>query len=675
MRNTEWKTGTYDNDIVARLMERLGIPSLTAKLLAVRGICEESSARRFMEKDLRTLNDPFLLCDMQKAVDRIEKAIENKEKIAVYGDYDADGVTATYIMVHYLRFRGAECTYHIPDRFEDGYGLSGGALKVLSDGGVSLVITVDTGITAIEEVKYAAELGLDVVITDHHKCGESLPDAVAIVNPNREDCTYPFPHLAGVGVAFKLISAMSGSDREIMEKYLPYVCIGTVADVMPIIDENRAIVARGIRLISERREVGITALLDAAGSRRGEDITSGGIGFLIGPRMNAAGRMGSATLALDLLFANEDNAAQVAQKLNEKNSERQRCEGQIMKEALSHIEEHPEYKEKSAIVISGEGWHHGVLGIVASRVCNMLGKPTILISVEDGECRGSGRSVAGVSLHSALGRCSDLLVKFGGHDLAAGIVVKRENIDRFRERLNEELRSEMADFVPVLGIDFEAKPEELTIEQVRSLDVMEPFGKFNEAPVLRINRCKVSKIVPIGNGSHTKLVVEHAGRFQCVYFGKKCDSLPFVEGDYADLAFTPQINKMYGTNVQLHIKDARPCEEDIAEITSAINVLSEERTEGLEISYNELGCIWRMITSPQFPKSFPLTFAKRKLFVMDRGITLSKLLLAFEIFSEVGLMSFEISDFRVLLNLAEHNNKVDLNDSETYRIYKSCGSR
>ena len=679
MKNTKWITGSYNEQTVDMLMSELGVPSLVAKLLATRGITSASDASAFMNKSLSDLYDPFLLRDMDKATERISRAISSGERIAVYGDYDADGVTATYILVHFLTSLGVDCIYHIPDRFGDGYGVSPGALRELAEKGVSLIITVDTGITAIEEADYAAELGLELVITDHHKCGETLPKAYAVVNPNREDCTYPFKCLAGVGVAFKLICALSGSAREIMEKYLPYVCIGTVADVMPIANENRIIVANGLKLIDERREIGLTALLDEAGSKKDEPLTAGAIGFLVGPRMNAAGRMGSAELSLRLLFANEENAHELARELNEKNRERQQCESSIMEEALAVVEAHPEYIDDAALCIAGDGWHHGVLGIVASRICNRFGKPTILISVEDGECRGSGRSVEGVSLHSALGRCSELLEKFGGHDLAAGVVVRKENIDEFRHRLNEELKEEMREYAPVMDIDFEVDSKELTLSQLHALKVMEPFGKENEAPKLRMNKCRISRIIPIGNNRHVKLTVEHAGKFQCVYFGKKSTELPFAEGDLADIVFTPEINNFLGENVQLHIKDARPSEVDLCEMNEAFFCLSAakngEKLSGVDIKYEELGSIWRMITRADFPLDATLIEAKKHLRAVTRDIDVTKLLLAFEIFSEVGLMSYECSDYRVKVKIAEHNNKVNLEDSKTYILYKSCGSR
>ncbi len=679
MKNTKWITGNYDSDVVSRLMQELGIPSLTAKLLNVRGINDSESAALFLKKDLTDLHDPFLLKDMDRACERIKRAIADGEKIAVYGDYDADGVTSTYILTDYLRSCGVTCVYHIPDRFGDGYGISETALDALAQDGVSLIVTVDTGITAVGEIEYAGGLGLDVVVTDHHKCEETLPKAYAVVNPNRDDCTYPFKTLAGVGVAFKLICALCGGETEIIKKYLPYVCIGTVADVMPITDENRIIVANGLEIISKEQSPGLSALLSVAGFKKEEPLTSGAVGFLIGPRMNAAGRMGSALLALELLFADEENAEELAREIDGKNRERQLCESKIMEEALGVIERNPGYKDSSAIVLSGNGWHHGVLGIVASRICGMFNKPTILISVEEETCRGSGRSVEGVSLHFALSKCRDLLEKFGGHELAAGIVIKKENIEQFRDMLNAELREQMRDYVPTLEVDFKAEPEELTLSQLHSLRFMEPYGKFNEAPRLRLDSCKVVKISPIGNGRHTKIVLEHGSRLQCVYFGVKSDSLSFSEGDYADIVFTPEINNYMGESVQLHIKDARPCKEDFRDISEALRFLADIKrgvyTEDICITYNELGNIWRAISRERFEKATAITEVKRRIFGRGGEDATKKLFLALHIFSEVELISYECEDMRVLIKIAEHNNKVNLEDSKTYMRYKSCGSR
>lgn len=679
MKKTKWITGKYDENIAKHLEDVLNVPSLTAKLLAVRGIKKEDEARFFLKKDTADLHDPFLLKDMDLAVARITQALSDGETIAVYGDYDADGVTSTYILTDYLISCGAKCVHYIPDRFGDGYGISETGLSYLLEKGVSLIVTVDTGITAGAEVEYAKELGMDIVVTDHHKCAETLPAAVAVVNPNREDCTYPFRPLAGVGVAFKLICALSGSDEEVIKKYLPYVCIGTIADVMPITDENRVIVANGLELISENPDPGLSALMDVAGFKRSEKLTSGAVGFLIGPRMNAAGRMGSADIALSLLRADEEDAPSIAKEIDEKNRERQLCESGIMKEALAVMEEHPEYKDDSIIILSGKGWHHGVLGIVASRICSLFSRPAILISEDEEGCRGSGRSVSGVSLHNALSACSDLLEKFGGHDLAAGILIKKENIAEFRRRMNEALAPEMESYVPELEIDFKADYSELTLSQLHALRAMEPYGKENEAPKLRLDSCKVSKISPIGNGRHTKIAIEHGVRLQCVYFGIKCEELPFAEGDYIDMVFTPEINNYMGENVQLHIKDARPTEDDLADIDGAYECLDNARKgvrdEKISLAYDELGGIWKALTRQGFPTSAPITEVRRLICRNATSGALKKLFVAMQIFSEVGLMSFEISDYRIFIEIANHNNKVDLNDSKTYLLYKNSGGR
>ncbi len=678
MKRTKWVTGNYDGAAARRLVEELGLPSLVSKLLAARGIVSVGDARAFLAKSTDGLHDPFLLRDMDKAVARLNAAINDGEKIAVYGDYDADGVTATYTVLHYLKSIGADCTYYIPDRLSEGYGVASNTLRELADMGVKVIVTVDTGITAVDEAKLATELGMDMIITDHHKCGETLPEACAVVNPSREDCSYPFSGLAGVGVAYKLVSAMCGNDREVLRRYLPYVCIGTIADVMPLCDENRIIVSLGVELLSETESPGLAALLDNAGATKKEPLSAGAIGFLIGPRINAAGRMGSASLALELLFAdNKEDAKRLAAQLGEKNNERRECENKIMSEVLAKLEEHPEYLDESAAVIDGDRWHHGVLGIVASRICNRFGKPAVLISSDEDGCRGSGRSVPGISLHSALGKCADVVEKFGGHDLAAGVVIKRENIPEFRKKLCEALLPEMREYVPVLEIDFEASPDELTIEQLDALSIMEPYGKMNEAPKLRMNNCKVSQIFPIGGNRHLKIMLEHGKRFQCVYFGKTLQEISFGEGDYIDVVFTPEINNYNGRSVQLHIKDARPCEEELERIDGALGTIEKLKAgdcSGAEtVSYGELGTIWRTITKKVFEADAPITAMQKKICAADRGITVYKFLTALEIFREVGLLEFECDGERVHISVADHNNKVNLADSAIYRALNGSG--
>ncbi len=678
MKRTKWVTGNYDSDVARRLGEEFKLPSLASKLLAARGIVSVNDARAFLEKNIDGLHDPFLLRDMDRAVARLNSAIKNGEKIAVYGDYDADGVTATYTVLHYLKSIGADCIYHIPDRLSEGYGVAENTLRELAENRVKVIVTVDTGITAVEEAKLASELGMDMIITDHHKCGDVLPKACAVINPNREDCAYPFSQLAGVGVAYKLVSALCGNDEEVLRRYLPYVCIGTIADVMPLCGENRTIVSLGVELLSGTENPGLEALLDNAGAVKKEPLSAGAIGFLVGPRINAAGRMGSASLALELLFAdNKDDAKRLAAQLGEKNYERRECENKIMNEVLEKLDAHPEYLDESAAVIDGDRWHHGVLGIVASRICNRFGRPAVLISSDEDGCRGSGRSVPGISLHSALGKCADLVEKFGGHDLAAGVVIKKENIPEFRRRLCEALLPEMREYVPVLEIDFLVSPDELTIEQLDALSIMEPYGKMNEAPKLRMNNCKVSQIVPIGGNRHLKITVEHGKKLQCVYFGKTLHEISFGEGDYIDIVFTPEINNYNGRNVQLHIKDARPCEEELRRIDSALGAIQKlkagDSSDAETIKYAELGTIWRTITKKAFETDAPITSMHKKICGVDRGITVYKFLAALEIFREVDLLEFEYDGERLHISVADHNNKVDLADSAIYSALNSSG--
>ncbi len=679
MKTKKWIVRGYDAEVSKRLMEEMGIPSLAAKLFSARGFENADEARSFAEKNLSDLNDPFLLCDMDRAVERIKKAVRDGEKIAVYGDYDADGVTATYIVLHYLKSLGADCVYHIPDRLEEGYGVAEPTLSELSAKGVSLIITVDTGITAAKEVEFARDLGMDVIITDHHNCPEELPRAYCIINPRRADCSYPFPELAGVGVAFKLVCALSGGDSEIMKRYVPYVCIGTVADVMPLVSENRIIVSEGLLGISARESVGISALLEAAGSSKEGVLSAGAVGFLIGPRINAAGRMGSAELALRLLFAeDEDEAKALAEELCEKNRERQQCESEIFKEALAVLEENPEYKKMSALVIDGEGWHHGVLGIVAARICARFDKPVILISRED-VCKGSGRSVPGVSLHSAIGKCSDLLEKFGGHDLAAGISIKKENIEEFRRRLDVALSEDMKEYSPTVEVDFVVDADELTLPQLHALSVFEPFGKQNEEPRLRMDNCKVTRMAAIGANRHLKLTLERGARLQAVFFGHNESEVPFREGDYVDAVFAPEINNYKGESVQLHIRDIRPCESSLIKLEEAEAALSAlrrgEASEDMFVSYKELGFIWRAMTRADFAKDAPLLALVFELRRRSVRTTEKKLLSALQIFGEVGLISWEYSGMRVRFSIVDTDTKVNLEDSETYNILSRYGRR
>ncbi len=514
---------------------------------------------------------------MKKAADRISDAIENKEKIAVYGDYDVDGVTSTCLLCLYFREKGINAAYHIPNRVGEGYGVNKEAIDKLVSEGNTLIITVDTGITASEEAEYCRSLGCDMVITDHHECRGDIPNAVAVVNPHRPDCLYPFKELAGVGVAFKLVTALEytlrkRADRsidgflsDICKKYIDLVSLGTVADVMPLRDENRLIVSMGLSLMEKSPRAGIVSLLNAidAGKASGKKrkINSSFIGFNIAPRINAAGRMASASRAAELFLSEDiDTARDIAEELCLINTQRQAEENKIVDSLKERIE--ADLKANNAvIVLEDDGWNHGVIGIVSSRITEKYGKPSIIISFEDDIGKGSGRSVKGMNLVDALAHCSDLLVKFGGHELAAGLTVKRENLDAFKKKLNSYARACLGEesLSPALDIDFELGVNEMTLSQAEELELLEPTGVSNPAPIFYCPSLTVAEVTPMSQGKHTKYILSGDGRsISAVCFGSSPEELGFSPSDKVDIAFRLGINEFRGSrSEQILIRDIR----------------------------------------------------------------------------------------------------------------------
>ena len=531
-------------DIVS-LAESLGLRPLTAKLLANRGYTTPEAATAFIRNETTLLHDPFLLTDMDAAVARIEQALEAGEQIVIYGDYDVDGVTAVSTLYLYLKSRGGNVHYYIPSRSGEGYGLSRGAIDRLAEGGAKLIVTVDTGITAIDETIYAASLGIDMVVTDHHECRPDLPDACAVVNPRRPDSTYPFAELAGVGVVFKLICALEltyarargeadiDAVRRICREYADLTAIGTIADVMPLRDENRLIVSLGLRLCAENRRVGLAALIEAASAPNSDvrpasaaassrptvkrkKITSGFIGFSVAPRINAAGRIANATRAVEL-FLTEDaqTAKELAQELCEINRQRQAEENKIAELAYEMIEAEHDFDHDRVIVLAHNDWHQGIIGIVSSRVTEKYGLPSILISFDgkgsleespDYPGKGSGRSVKGLNLVQALTACDDLLVKFGGHELAAGLTVSRGNLDAFRTRINDYAREHLDESAMAVTLDAECEVRmpELTLEQASELYLLEPYGISNPVPAFVLRDAELVRVSAIGGGKHVR---------------------------------------------------------------------------------------------------------------------------------------------------------------------------
>ena len=573
-----------ENPAVHAIAEDLGVFLPTAQLLVNRGCTTPEEARSFLAKEEEQLHDPFLMKDMDRAVERIVAAIEAKERIIIYGDYDVDGVTSTTCLTLYLASRGADVGYFIPSRAGEGYGVSEGALRRLSEEECRLIITVDTGVTATAEVVLAHELGMDIVITDHHECHEDLPAAEAVVNPRRPDCTYPFKELAGVGVVFKLLCALeavlSPDDgmmdcvRRIAKEYGDLVAIGTVADVMPIRDENRLIVSYGLSLLEHTARPGLVELIEAtrmeakAATRR--KITASYIGYTIAPRINAAGRIRDASLAVELLLAKDcDTAAPLARHLCDINRERQEEENKIMEEAYAKIAAEHDFAHDPVIVLSAENWHHGIIGIVASRITEKYGCPSILVSFEgaggekrpDDPGKGSGRSVKGLNLVEALVSCSDLLEKYGGHELAAGLTVKRENLAEFKRRLNDYARERLnpAEMMPELDAECELEAPDLTLEQASELYSLEPYGVSNPVPVFILRRAAVCEITPVGGGRHTRILLKTGGKtVTAMCFRMNMRELDLYPGDEADVLFTLDVNEFQNQKtVQLIVKDIR----------------------------------------------------------------------------------------------------------------------
>ena len=558
MSRKKWLTAHIDKDLAAQVAESHSLDPLVSLILASRGITDYEDVEEFFEPDF-CFCDPYLITDMDKAVERIEKAIENGEKICVFGDYDADGVTSTTLMYSYLSSRGADVMYYIPDRVSEGYGMNCSAIEKLANQGVNLIVTVDNGISAIEEIEYAKTLSIDCVVTDHHKVGDTLPDAVAVVDPHREDCNVHFKDWAGVGVAFKVVCALEKGDySEILNDYADIIAIGTVADVVDLKDENRAIVKYGVAKINTNPCNGVNALRQIAGVSE-KPLNAVGVTFSLAPRINAAGRIESAETALKLLLCEDLKVAlDIAEQVDICNRKRHDFENEIMEAAVKHIESNEMLKHSKVIVVCGEGWHHGVIGIVAARITEKYGKPTIVITFEGDEGTGSARSIDGFSVYDAIKSCEDILTHFGGHTMAAGLGIKRENVENFFISINEYAKT-IEDAVPTLMLDCKLNPAYINASLVESLETLEPFGAGNPQPLFGIFGVRLSTIQPVGEGKHLRLGFTKANtQFTAMKFGATLNDFPFREGDIVDLAVRIEKNEFRGEiKASVQIRDVR----------------------------------------------------------------------------------------------------------------------
>ena len=563
MKFQKWHIADPHPEAAARLTAA-GYPCLVSAVLASRGIGTAEEAAAFLEHEQRLTYSPFLMADMDKAVARVQQALGDHEKIAVFGDYDVDGITATCILVDYLQGRGADVLHYIPRRIEDGYGLSCDAIEGLYQKGARLLITVDCGITGVEEVDFANSLGMDVVITDHHECKETLPRAAAVVDPHRPDCPYPFKHLAGCGVALKLALALGGPDREeaLFSRYCTLAAIGTVADVMQMSGENRTIVSRGLAAIEHSDFIGLHALLKEAGLA-GREITSVQIGFVLAPRINAAGRMGAADKAAELLLCTDPaEAERMARELCALNRERQNVEQTIYSQAEEMIARLPD-RDRSALVLESSRWHQGVVGIVASRLSEKYSRPSFMIHLNGATGKGSCRSWGGFNLFAALESCKDLLLGFGGHELAAGFTIEEGNIPAFRQRMNDYARSFRGGEAPVSVLDVDVAithPSAVTLEELEALSALEPYGSGNARPVFCLLGATLLRTQNVGQNRHLKLRLgKGSAQFDGIFFSTVAEDCGCKAGDRVDAAFYLQINEFRGSRtVQLQMVDLRP---------------------------------------------------------------------------------------------------------------------
>ena len=608
-KKTVWSSKFQENDesrlAIADIAEKNNISEICASLIYNRGYKTAKEASRFLNFDDIVMHSPLLLQDVEKAVERIQVALRNNERIVIYGDYDVDGVTSVTMLYLYLKNLGAQVSYYIPDRIGEGYGLSVDAIQLLASYGVSLIITVDTGVTAIKEVEFASSLGIDVVVTDHHECQPTLPNAVAVINPHRSDCSYPFKSLAGVGVIFKVICAFEtlnfyGRDNEaeavksIYYRFADLAAIGTIADVMPIVDENRMIVKFGLAMLEKTERIGLQALIEAASlganpnvrpvvdnshkKAKPRKINSTYIGFTIAPRINAAGRISSATKAVELLLAEDKATAErLAHELCEINYQRQIEENKIAEEAYKKIEEELNVDSQKVIVVSEDEWLQGVIGIVSSKITDKYGLPSILISFDGASVgtsseldvgKGSGRSIKGFNLVEALVNCQDLLVKFGGHELAAGLSIRRKDVDAFRDKINEYAEQVLSeeDLYVKIEVDRELDISDLSMSLVKEISLLEPFGNMNPSPNFIIKGLKVQRASLIGSGgNHSKFILEKNGQtINAVMFQKSYLNLNIKENDVIDVLFTLDINKFNNVeSLQMIIQDIRHSEEYI----------------------------------------------------------------------------------------------------------------
>lgn len=668
----KWEVRPLDKERAAAFAQTYGVPFFLAMLMNIRGLDDAAHLREFLGEG-EPLSDPFLLKDMDKAAARITRAVDNMEKIAVYGDYDADGVTSTAMLYSYLETRGADVIFYIPQREGEGYGMNIGAVEYLKEQGVSLIVTVDNGISSVQEVARANELGIDVVVTDHHRPQEILPDAVAVVDAYRPDDTSPYKHFSGVGIAFKLLMALedgAGDVEDLLEAYSDLAAIGTIGDIVPLTGENRTLIRAGLERLSQSDRPGVQALLENAGIA-GKALTSTNVAFTLVPRINATGRMGAPERAVRLLISGYEEEAEVlSEEICADNEERRRVEAEIAEAAFADIEAKGYMKDR-VVVVDGENWHHGVIGIVASRVTERCGKPCMIISRGETEAKGSGRSIEGFSLFEAICACGDLLIKFGGHPMAAGITLKPENIEAFRKRINQYAAEHFPQMpTQTVTLDCKLNPAALSVSMAQSLTQLEPFGNGNPQPVFGLFNMELSNVTPVGGGGHLRLTLEKNGAvITAMRFNTKPEELPYHIGDKIDLAVQLEAREFRGQpSLTVIVRDMKfaafNTEKNVASLASFEKwqrgeVLSAEDKNRLYPDRACLAAIYRALRTVNGKETDQVRFVSQ----FGKDMTLGLFKTALLVFEERGLVHSEIADDTFTATLIETSGKTDITRS------------
>lgn len=662
MSYKKWIVANSDKILAKDLAEECDIDPIAALILASRGYSDPIEIDQFLS------NDPIIsshreLIDIEKAVECINNSISEDELIAVYGDYDCDGICATAILYKYFTSRNARCIYYIPDRFNEGYGMNKEAIDVLYSKGVGLIVTVDNGISSNQEIEYAKSLGIKVVVTDHHLPKDTLPKADAVINPHRDASKFVFKDICGTVVAYKLICALEDKEpEELLDYYSDFLAIATIGDIMPLTDENRDIVKHGIKKIKYKPVTGIEAIISVVGITR-NDINSTKIAFGIVPRINAAGRMGNASRAVELLLCdNILSALEIANAIDEDNAQRHRVEDDIFKEACDIVEEN-RYQYNRIIVVSGANWHSGVLGIVASKISAKYGKPAIVLTQDGETAYGSGRGYGDFSLFNAIDSCCDILIKYGGHEAAAGLTLASENIDKFRIKINNYLEKNVVFSPPTLRIDCKLNPRALSTDICYSIAVLEPFGQLNPSPIFGLYGCTIEKIIPIGSGKHLRLFfLKDDTTFQAVLFNCTVEHFAFDIGDIVDLAVGLDINFYNGNeNLSVKIKEMKisDCndEELFSDIEKCDCLFSNIDMDFSSITPDraEVGEVYKSISS-----AISLEFIINR-FLKTLGY--AKTYIAIEVLLELSLIKADKGLFYQVKNA----RKTNLTNSELYR--------